>query len=148
MHIRSLLLVTGLVGALVVATSAFAQECPDAGTAPTPTEVAVTAVPIVVASTTDDYFVLYVSHEVDADTTVHIPVSVTRGETGSTTLAEHVEALPAARYKVEKYAVAIPASRGRRLHRMRPHRTRQPGESEPGELRARPHNHQRRRGHS
>ena len=101
---------TGLGGALVVAASAFAQECPDAGTAPTPTEVAVTAVPIVVASTTDDYFVLYVSHEVDADTTVHIPVSVTRGETGSTTLAEHVEALPAARYKVEKYAsIADPA---------------------------------------
>ena len=68
-----------------------------------------TAVPIVVTSTTDDYFVLYVSHELDADTTVHIPVSVTRGETGSTTLAENVEALPAARYKVEKYPVATPA---------------------------------------
>lgn len=45
----------------LLAESAFAQECPDVGTVPTPVEVAVTAVPIVVASTTDDYFVLYAS---------------------------------------------------------------------------------------
>ena len=69
-----------------------------------------TAVPIVVESTTADYgFVLYVSHEVDADTTVDIPVLVKRGEAGTTTLAENVEAQTAERYRVEKYLVADPA---------------------------------------
>ena len=57
----------------------------------------------------DDYFVLYVSHEVDTDTTVEIPVLVKRGEAGTTTLAENIEALPAERYRVEKYAVTDPA---------------------------------------
>ena len=65
--------------------------------------------PIVVDSTTSDYFVLYVSDEIDADTTVHIPVSVTRGEAGTTTLAENVKALPKERYRVEKYLIADPA---------------------------------------
>ena len=72
-------------------------------------EVPVTAVPIVVASTTDDYFVLYVRHELDDDTTVQVPVAVTLGEAGTTTLAENVAALPARRYRVEKYLVASPA---------------------------------------
>ncbi len=36
--------------------------------APTPTAVAVDAVPIVVPSTTDEYFVLYVVHEMTART--------------------------------------------------------------------------------
>ena len=83
------------------------DPCPDL--APTATAVDVTAVPIVVDSTTADYFVLYVSHEVDADTTVDIPVLVKRGEAGTTTLAENIEALPAERYRVEKYLIAEPA---------------------------------------
>ena len=75
---------------------------------PTPTDVAVTAVPIVVASTTADYFVLYASFEVDS-TTVEYPLLVKKGEDGTTTLAENVAALPADRYRVEKYAVSAPA---------------------------------------
>ncbi len=67
-----------------------------------------TAVPIVVASTTADYFVLYASFEVDS-TTVEYPVLVKKGEDGATTLAENVAALPADRYRVEKYAVSAPA---------------------------------------
>ena len=82
---------------------------PCAAAVPTPTAVEVTAVPIVVTSTTADYFVLYVTHDVDADTSVEIPVLVKRGEAGTTTLAENVEALPAARYRVEQYLVSDPA---------------------------------------
>ena len=86
-----------------------AQEpCPGGGYDPTPVEVAVTAVPIVVTSTTADYFVLYVKHDVDG-TEVELPVLVKLGEAGTTTLAENVEALPVERYRVEKYQVADPA---------------------------------------
>ena len=81
------------------------DSCPD----PTPTAVGVDAVPIVVTSTTADYFVLYVSHELDADTTVELPVLVKKGEAGTTTLAENVEALPKERYRVEKYLISNPA---------------------------------------
>ncbi len=94
---------------LALAGPALAQAsepCPDGD--PTPTAVAVDAVPIVVASTTDDYFVLYVTHEVDG-TAVEMPVLVKRGEAGTTTLAENVEALPAERYRVEQYLIADPA---------------------------------------
>ena len=81
-------------------------ECPV--DAPTPVEVTVTSVPIVVTSTTNEYFVLYVSHDVDGSD-VEIPVLVKRGSAGTTTLAENVEALPAERYRVEKYLIADPA---------------------------------------
>ncbi len=84
------------------------RSCPEGGDAPTPVEVEVTAVPIVVASTTDEYFVLYVGHDVDG-ATVEVPVLVKRGEAGTTTLAENVAALPKERYRVEKYLVADPA---------------------------------------
>ena len=93
-------------GVAVQPSDAQAETCPDP--APTPTAVDVTAVPIVVESTTDDYFVLYVSHDVDG-TEVELPVLVKRGSAGSTTLAENVEALPKERYRVEKYLVADPA---------------------------------------
>ena len=83
------------------------DSCP--GTPPTLTAVPVDAVPIVVSSTTAEYFVLYVSHVIDADTTVEIPVAVTRGAAGTTTLSENVEALPKERYRVEKYLVSDPA---------------------------------------
>ena len=74
-----------------------------------PSPVEVEAVPIVVESTTDEYFVLYVRHELDADTTLWMPVSVTLGKEGTTTLAENVAALPKERYRVEKYLIACPA---------------------------------------
>ena len=82
--------------------------CPGGSDPPTPTEVAVTAVPIVVASTTADYFVLYASHDVDG-TTVEHPVQVILGADGTTTLAENVAALPMERYRVERYLIADPA---------------------------------------
>ena len=85
------------------------DPCDGGGYNPTPTAVAVDAVPIVVTSTTDDYFVLYVQHELDADTTVELPVLVKRGEAGTTELAENIEALPSERYWVEKYLIADPA---------------------------------------
>ena len=86
----------------VQSKDAQAETCPDP--APTPTTVDVTAVPIVVESTTDDYFVLYAN--VGGN---DIPVQVKRGESGTTTLEENIEALPASDYRVEKYAVANPA---------------------------------------
>ena len=63
------------------------DPCDGGGYNPTPTAVAVDAVPIVVTSTTANYFVLYVSHELDADTTVELPVLVKRGEAGTTALS-------------------------------------------------------------
>ena len=84
------------------------EPCPGGGYNPTPTAVAVTAVPIVVESTAEEYFVLYVEHDLDG-ATVEIPVLVKRGAAGTTTLAENVEALPKERYRVEKYLIADPA---------------------------------------
>ena len=101
-----------------LAPNAYAQTPPSASSAddtcsgggydPTPTVATVDAVPIVVDSTTAEYFVLYVRHDVDG-TEVELPVSVKRGETGTTTLSENVAALPAERYRVEKFLVADPA---------------------------------------
>ena len=85
------------------------EPCPGGGSEPVPVEVEVAAVPIVVESTTDEYFVLYVRHDLDTDTTVELPVLVTLGEAGTTTLAENVPALPVERYRVEKYLIADPA---------------------------------------
>ena len=97
-----------LVSPALARDAGAAEECPDEGMAPTPTAVPVTTVPIVVTSTTDDYFVLYVSSD-PADAEEELPVLVKLGEAGTTTLAENVEALPAERYRVEKYLVADPA---------------------------------------
>ena len=85
------------------------DTCPGADSAPTPTVVEVGAVPIVVESTTDEYFVLYVRHDLEADTTFEVPVGVTLGQDGATTLTESLEALPKERYRVEKYLVSDPA---------------------------------------
>ena len=82
--------------------------CTVGANAPEPTEVAVDAIPIVVSSTTDDYFVLYASFDVDGQTW-EMPVAVVLGEAGTTTLAENAEALAQDRYRVEKYLVADPA---------------------------------------
>ena len=76
--------------------------------ATTPTDVAVEAVPIVVTSTTADYFVLYVKHDRDG-VEVEAPVAVVRGEAGTTALGENLAALPRERYRVEKYLIANPA---------------------------------------
>ena len=84
------------------------DPCEGGGYNPTPTSVAVNAVPIEVTSTTDDYFVLYVTHDLDG-AEVKIPVLVKRGEDGATTLSENVAALPADRYRVEKYRISDPA---------------------------------------
>ena len=84
------------------------HECDGVTYNPTPTAVTVEAVPIVVTSTTADYFVLYVKHDVDGGT-LEQPVAVVLGEDVTTTLAENVEALPAGRYRVEKYLIANPA---------------------------------------
>ena len=79
---------------LIMPASAQAQgndpgaPCPGGGYNPTPTAVEVTAVPIVVTSTTADYFVLYVKHVlVEGRREVEIPVLVKKGEAGTTTLA-------------------------------------------------------------
>ena len=89
------------------ATVANADWCTRA--APTPVTMQVEAVPITVESTTDEYFVLYVRHDLDADTTFEVPVGVTLGQDGATTLTESLEALPKERYRVEKYLVSDPA---------------------------------------
>ena len=100
---------------LIPWSTVYAQQasqedtCPGADSAPTPTVVEVGAVPIVVESTTDEYFVLYVRHDLDADTTFEVPVGVTLGQDGATTLTESLEALPKERYRVEKYLVSDPA---------------------------------------
>ena len=86
-----------------------ANECPVGGYDPTPVAVTVSAVPIEIESTTDEYFVLYVRHDLDADTTFEVPVGVTLGQDGATTLTESLEALPKERYRVEKYLVSDPA---------------------------------------
>ena len=98
-----------LAGALAtfLVYPAYAQNpdsCPD----PTPTAVEVDAVPIVVTSTTDDYFVLYVRRDVD-DTDVDVPVLVKKGEAGTTTLAENIAALPVGSYRVDKLLISDPA---------------------------------------
>ena len=84
------------------------ETCDGDEDAPTPTAVAVTSVPISVTSTTEDYFVLYVRFGA-GDTASDLPVAVVPGQAGTTTLAENVEALPAERYRVEKYSVDDPA---------------------------------------
>ena len=89
-------------------TDQVGEACADGGDPPRPTEITVTAVPIEVASTTADYFVLYASHDVDGDT-VEYPVLVALGEEGVTTLSENVAPLPRERYRVERYRVADPA---------------------------------------
>ena len=84
------------------------QTCPGDEDSPEPVAVPVTAVPIVVTSTTDEYFVLYVTFDVDG-TELRLPVAVTLGGAATTPLSENVEALPAERYRVEKYLIADPA---------------------------------------
>ena len=84
------------------------HSCPGSLPERTPSAVQVDAVPIVVDSTTADYFVLYVKHDLDG-TEVKVPVLVKKGAAGTTTLAENIEALPTEGYRLEKYLIAEPA---------------------------------------
>ena len=84
------------------------EACPGRGSDPVATPVTVNRVPVVVESTVDEYFVLYARSDADAESW-EIPVAVVRGEAGTTTLTENVEALPVERYRVEKYLVSDPA---------------------------------------
>ncbi len=85
-----------------------ASECPGAGSAPTPRSIAVGAIPIVVESTVEKYYVLYVLHQLNGETAVEIPVSVTLGQDGTTTLSEQLSPLPPERYRVDEFLIAEP----------------------------------------
>ena len=75
--------------------------------APAATAVEVRAIPAIVESTTEEYFVLYVRPALDSDR--EFPVSVTLGEDGTTTLTEQLSPLPKEHYRVEKFLIADPA---------------------------------------
>ena len=75
--------------------------------APAATAVEVQAVPAIVESTTEEYFVLYVRPALDSDR--EFPVSVTLGEDGTTTLTEQLSPLPKEHYRVQKFLIADPA---------------------------------------
>ena len=75
--------------------------------APAATGVEVQAVPAIVESTTEEYFVLYVRPDLTSDR--EFPVSVTLGEDGTTTLTEQLSPLPEEHYRVEKFLIADPA---------------------------------------
>ena len=100
------------VAAWLLPTGAAAQSpgpCDAGWVAPTPTVITVTSVPITVSSTEDDYFVLYVKHDRGSGTVANVPVSVTRGESGTTSLSDSLSPLGTDKYRVEKYLVANPA---------------------------------------
>ena len=101
-----------LLGLHAVPTGAQSPDPPPgscvAETGPTPVVVAVSEVPIVVSSTTADYFVLYVERPNRNNPRQYIPVSVTRGQAGTTTLKDNLAALSPTKYRVEKYQVAQP----------------------------------------
>ena len=105
----ALLGIQALAASVLLPQAANASDppgpCDDGYVAPTPVAVAVTGVPIEVASTTADYFVLYIRYGGGID----LPISVTLGEAGTTTLTDRLRPLAANRYRVEKYAVAHPA---------------------------------------
>ena len=82
------------------------HACPGGEYVVTATAVEVGAVPIVVESTTAEYFVLYVRPDLDSDR--EIPVSVTLGQDGATTLTEQLPTLPKEHYRVEKFLIGDP----------------------------------------
>ena len=112
--VACLVLITHLLAtASTIAQGGTGTQTPgpcDAGwVAPTPTVIPVTSVPITVSSTEDDYFVLHIKHDRGSGTVVNAPVSVTRGESGATTLPDNLAPLAADKYRVEKYLVSHPA---------------------------------------
>ena len=107
-----------LITHLLATASAIAQggtgtqtpgPCNAGWVAPTPTVIPVTSVPITVSSTEDDYFVLFIKHDRGSGTVANVPVSVTRGESGTTTLPDNLAPLGTDKYRVEKYLVSNPA---------------------------------------
>ena len=74
--------------------------------APAATAVEVQAVPAIIESTTEEYFVLYVRPDLDSER--EFSVSVTLGEDGTTTLTEQLSPLPKEHYRVEKFLIADP----------------------------------------
>ena len=99
-----------------------AQEpCPGGGYDPAPTAVAVEAVPIVVESTTEEYFVLYVKHDLDG-TDVELPVLVKLGEAGRDHAGRKHRGAARGALPGGEVPRRGPGRRGRRLHRRR-HRT-------------------------
>ncbi len=74
--------------------------------APAATAVEVQAVPAIIESTTEEYFVLYVRPDLDSER--EFSVSVTLGEDGTTTLTEQLYPLPKEHYRVEKFLIADP----------------------------------------
>ena len=110
--VLAIAVVISVVGPLTAAGSADSDSvpgpCEDRYVAPTPVAVAVTGVPVVVTSTANDYFVLYATIPAGSDTTREVPVSVTRGEDGTTTLTDRLQPLSKDKYRVEKYQVAKP----------------------------------------
>ena len=69
--------------------------------------VELASTPLTVPSNPHEYFVLYLRGQSDDD--AETPVAVTLGRFGTTTLSERLPALPADRYRVERYRVADPA---------------------------------------
>ena len=88
-------------------SAVIAHSCGGTGFNSGYVDVPVTAVPITISSTAADYFVLFVRPNLHADH--EIPVSLTLGEAGTTTLTEQLSALPVEHYRVEKYPVDDPA---------------------------------------
>ena len=83
------------------------MACTAGEQAPAATAVEIEAVPAIVESTTEEYFVLYVRPDLDSER--EFPVSVTLGEDGTTTLTEQLSPLPKEHYRVEKFLIADPA---------------------------------------
>ena len=91
------------------------DPCAGGGYNPTPTAVAVDAVPIVVESTTADYFVLYVRDLVDP--AWEAPVLVKRGEAGTTTTCRERGGTAKGALPGGEVPCRRPSRRRRRLHR-------------------------------
>ena len=109
-HVLLAIALVALLAVLVPSTANAEQVACSGGGGyvSTPVTVEVEAVPIVVESTTDDYFVLYVLHDLGGRE-LRIPVLVALGGNGTTTLSENLPALPKERYHLEKYLVSEPA---------------------------------------
>ena len=80
----------------------------------TPVDVPVSVTPIVVESTAADYFVLFVRPNMDED--LEIPISITLGADGTTTLTEQLSPLPIAHYRGGEVSGRRPCRHGRRLY--------------------------------
>lgn len=75
-------------------------------TVPGPARVANTMTSIVVASNTEQYFVLYVKPDLNAAT--EVPVAIAKGEANRTTLTDGRRALPDEHYRVATFSVRAP----------------------------------------